>query len=213
MTVIHTKNQRPYDVVKRATDVLVSLIGLVVTSPLQIGIAILVARRLGRPILFRQQRPGRGGQPFQLVKFRTMVQVDSARGLLTDEQRLTPFGAKLRRTSLDELPTLWNVLRGDMSLVGPRPLMMQYLDRYSPEQRRRHDVRPGITGLAQVSGRNLLSWEEKFQADVDYVSHRGPLLDSKIILRTVWLVLQREGISADGSATMPEFFGQADGRS
>lgn len=202
-----TPKAQPYDLVKRIVDVVVSLLGLVVTFPLQACIAVLVARKLRRPILFRQQRPGRGGTPFELFKFRTMVELDAARGLLTDEQRLTDFGSKLRRTSMDELPTLWNVLRGDMSLVGPRPLMMQYLDRYSPEQRRRHEVRPGITGLAQIEGRNMLSWEDKFRADISYVDRRGPLLDVKILLRTVLLVLRREGITADGAATMPEFFG------
>ena len=205
-----TKQARPYDIVKRMFDVVVSLIGLALTSPLQAGIAVLVARKLHRPILFRQQRPGRAGAPFELLKFRTMIEPDEVLGLLSDEQRLTEFGAKLRRTSLDELPTLLNVLRGEMSLVGPRPLMMQYLDRYSSDQHRRHEVRPGITGLAQVGGRNLLSWDDKFRADLDYVDRRSLILDAKILFRTMSLVLRREGISADGVATMPEFFGPAD---
>lgn len=199
---------RPYDLVKRALDVLVAGCALIITAPIQAVVAVLVARNLGRPVLFRQQRPGLGGRPFTLVKFRTMCDPDPARGLISDETRLTPFGRALRATSLDELPTLWNVLLGDMSLVGPRPLMMQYLNRYTPEQHRRHEVRPGVTGLAQVAGRNLLPWDEKFRADIDYVDRRGLVLDTKILFRTAWLVLRQDGISADEAATMPEFFGQ-----
>lgn len=201
---------RRYDFGKRAIDIIASLVGLVLTAPLQAGIAVLVARALGRPVLFRQQRPGRDGKPFVLLKFRTMREPDETRDLLTDLQRLTPLGARLRSTSLDELPTLWNVLRGDMSLVGPRPLLMRYLDRYTPEQTRRHDVRPGITGLAQVSGRNALTWEQKFAADLDYVRRRNFALDLRILALTIRAVLRRDGISADGEATMSEFLGSTD---
>ena len=183
------------------------MVGLLVTLPIQIVVAVLVALRLGRPVLFRQRRPGRDGVQFVLIKFRTMRDFDPARGLVTDAERLTRFGRILRRTSLDELPTLWNVLRGDMSLVGPRPLLVQYLDRYTPEQARRHEVRPGVTGLAQVRGRNALSWAEKFAADIEYVEHRSLRLDLAILCRTVSIVLRRKGISAAGEATMAEFSG------
>lgn len=203
-----SKVGRPYDGVKRAIDVVVSVVALVVTSPAQLVVAILLRGKLGRPVLFRQQRPGRAGRPFTMIKFRTMLDVDEEHGLVTDADRLTPFGAALRSTSLDELPTLWNVLRGDMSLVGPRPLLVQYLERYTPEQARRHEVRPGITGLAQVSGRNLMSWEEKFAADVDYVDRRSLGLDTRILLRTLLAVIRRDGIAADGDVTMPEFTGE-----
>ena len=196
-----------YDVGKRAIDVVVAAVGLVLTAPLQAVIALLVARRMGRPVLFRQQRPGKDGKPFVLVKFRTMREANASSELVTDAQRLTTLGTRLRSTSLDELPTLWNVLRGDMSLVGPRPLLMHYLQRYSPEQARRHDVRPGVTGLAQVSGRNALTWEDKFAADVDYVRRRSLRLDLSILARTVKAVVHRDGISAAGEATMPEFRG------
>lgn len=188
-------------------DVVVGTIALIATSPLQGLIGLLVRYKLGAPVLFRQQRPGRGGLPFTLIKFRTMLPVDEARGLVTDADRLTPFGARLRSLSLDELPTLWNVVRGDMSLVGPRPLLMQYLDRYTPEQARRHEVRPGITGLVQVSGRNGLSWSEKFAADVDYVDRRSFKLDMQILGKTLLAVLRRDGISAAGDVSMPEFRG------
>lgn len=197
----------PYDIVKRVIDVVVSGAVLIITVPVQAVIAILVDRRLGRPVLFRQQRPGRAGRPFTLIKFRTMRDVDEASGLVSDAERLTPLGVALRSTSLDELPTLWNVLRGDMSLVGPRPLLMQYVDRYTPEQARRHEVRPGITGLAQVSGRNLLSWDEKFAADVEYVDRRSIALDVQILLRTLRAVVRRQGVAAEGDVTMPEFIG------
>jgi len=198
---------RRYDVGKRAIDIVASLVGLLLTAPLQAVIAVLVARALGRPVLFRQQRPGRDGKPFVLFKFRTMREPDEARDLITDLQRLTPLGARLRSASLDELPTLWNVLRGDMSLVGPRPLLMRYLDRYTPDQTRRHHVRPGITGLAQVSGRNALTWEQKFAADLEYVRRRNFALDLRILALTIRAVLRRDGISADGEATMSEFLG------
>ncbi|GAA0453801.1 sugar transferase [Actinoplanes capillaceus] len=195
------------DMAQRAIDIGVSATALVVTAPVMAGVAAAVAANLGRPVLFRQRRPGLHGRPFTLVKFRTMRDVDERRGLVTDADRLTGLGRALRSTSLDELPTLWNVLRGDMSLVGPRPLLMQYLDLYSPDQARRHLVRPGVTGLAQVSGRNLLDWEERLALDVWYVDHRSLALNAKICLRTVLTLFRREGISAPGEATMPLFTG------
>ena len=163
-----------YDPVKRVIDVVVGGLALVVSLPVQAAIAVLVRLKLGSPVLFRQPRPGKDERVFELVKFRTMVDPDPARGLVTDEERLTSFGAALRSTSLDELPTLWNVVKGDMSLVGPRPLLVRYLDRYSPAERRRHEVRPGVTGLAQVSGRNALTWADKFAQDVAYVDRAQP---------------------------------------
>ena len=172
---------RRYDLVKRVIDVIVASVGLLLTAPVQAVLALLVARKLGRPVLFRQRRPGLHGGPFTLIKFRTMRDTDPEAGLICDADRLTPFGSALRSASLDELPTLWNVLRGDMSLIGPRPLMMQYLERYTPQQARRHEVRPGITGLAQVSGRNALTWEQKFAADIEYVDRRNLSLDAKIL--------------------------------
>lgn len=171
-------------------------------------LSLLVAVRLGRPILFTQTRPGLHGKPFTIYKFRTMTNERDADGnLLPDPQRLTPFGRFLRSTSLDELPELFNVLKGDISLVGPRPLLMQYLERYTPKQARRHEVRPGITGWAQINGRNALSWEEKFALDVWYVDNCSLWLDIRIIALTVWKVLRREGISHQGEATMTEFLG------
>lgn len=172
-------------------------------------IAIAVWRSMGRPVLFRQTRPGLHGRPFVLYKFRTMTDARDEQGkLLPDEQRLTRLGRWLRATSLDELPELWNVLKGDMSLVGPRPLRMEYLTRYTAEQMRRHEVKPGLTGWAQVNGRNSLSWEEKFRRDVWYVDNWTLWLDFKILLRTVLVVFRREGISAPGHATAPKFIGQ-----
>src|SRR3954468_10675897 len=193
--------------VKRGVDVLVSGVGLVAAAPLIAAVAVAVHRDLGSPVLFRQQRPGLHGKPFELVKFRTMRSLGSSDGVANDAERLTAFGRWLRSTSLDELPTLWNVFRGDMSLVGPRPLLVEYLERYTPEQARRHEVRPGITGLAQVRGRNLLSWEAKFAADVEYVDNVGPRLDARILLATLITVLRRQGISAPGTATMHLFTG------
>lgn len=201
---------KPYDVTKRAFDVVVAGAVLLVTLPAQLLIAVLIRLRLGKPVLFRQERPGRDEVVFELVKFRTMRDSDPGRGWVTDEERLTPLGRTLRSLSADELPTLWNVLRGDMSLVGPRPLLVRYLERYSPEQRRRHEVRPGITGLAQVSGRNLLSWEEKFALDVEYVDTRSMRVDLRILVNTVRQVFARQGISAEGAATMPEFLGSSE---
>ena len=198
---------RPSDAVKRGVDLVLASAGLTLLAPVQLVVAALVALRLGRPVLFRQERPGQHGRPFELVKFRSMRSPDPARGLVSDADRLTAFGRRLRSTSLDELPALWNVVRGEMSLVGPRPLLMQYLELYSPEQARRHEVRPGLTGLAQTRGRNALSWEERFALDVAYVDHRGLRLDLRILTETVRTVLLREGISAPGEATMRPFDG------
>lgn len=193
---------------KRVLDVVCSGLGLLVLSPVLLVLAILIALRLGRPVLFTQARPGLHGRPFRMLKFRSMTSACDANGnLLLDEQRLTPFGQRLRSTSLDELPGLWAVLKGDMSLVGPRPLLMEYLPLYTPEQARRHDVRPGITGWAQVNGRNAISWEEKFALDVWYVDNQSLWLDIKILLLTVKKVFFREGISAAGEATMSKFTG------
>ncbi|KZX88291.1 sugar transferase [Erythrobacter sp. HI0037] len=181
---------------------------LLVFSPLIAVVALLVWGRLGRPVLFRQQRPGLSGKPFTLIKFRTMLEATDGKGrLLPDGERLTPLGRFLRSTSLDELPGLFNVLRGDMSLVGPRPLLMRYLPLYSAEQAKRHDVRPGLTGWAQVNGRNALSWEDKFALDVWYVENRGFFLDLRILFLTAQRVLARDGISAEGEATMSPFVG------
>ncbi len=196
-----------YPPVKRVVDVLVAGAALVVTAPVMAAVAVAVRRDVGSPVLFRQMRPGRYGEPFELVKFRTMRTLGSADSVATDGERLTPFGRRLRTTSLDELPTLWNVLRWDMSLVGPRPLLMEYLDRYTPAQARRHEVRPGVTGLAQVRGRNSLSWDEKFAADVEYVDRMGPLLDARILVATLVTVLRRQGISAPDAPTMHLFTG------
>lgn len=195
---------------KRTLDLSIAVPALLLSLPVQAGVAVLVRRRLGRPVLFRQQRPGLHGKPFELVKFRTMLDVDESAGLVTDADRMTPFGARLRSTSLDELPTLWNIVRGDMSLVGPRPLLMRYLDRYTAEQARRHEVRPGLTGLAQVNGRNALSWDERFALDVDYVDNHSLRGDLAILVSTVLTVVRREGITSDSEVTMAEFLGSAD---
>ena len=204
-----TGASRPYDPVKRALDVVSAATGLVLLSPVIAVVAVLVAIKLGRPVMFRQQRPGKDGALFTLRKFRSMKDVDEAKGLISDQDRLTPFGKALRATSLDELPSLWNVLRGDMSVVGPRPLLVEYLPRYSAEQARRHEVRPGITGLAQASGRNALAWDDKFALDVEYVDSRSLVVDARILLDTVRSVATREGISAEGQATMSKFEGNA----
>lgn len=196
------------EALKRALDIAVSLVGLVLLLPLLLVLGLVVAWNLGWPVLFWQERPGRGGKLFRLVKFRTMNDACGPNGeLLPDDQRLTRFGRALRATSLDELPELWNVLRGDMSLVGPRPLLPEYLPLYSGEQRRRHDVRPGITGWAQINGRNGLSWEEKFGMDAWYIDNLSLWLDLKILAVTLWRVIRREGINAGGEATMPRFVG------
>ncbi len=193
---------------KRVLDLTLAVPLLLVASPLLLAIAALLRLRLGRPVLFRQQRPGLHGRPFTLLKFRTMTEARDASGaLLPDAERLPAFGRFLRSTSLDELPELVNVLRGEMSLVGPRPLLMQYLDRYTPEQMRRHEVRPGITGWAQVNGRNALTWEQKFALDIWYVEHLSLWLDLRIMALTVWKILTREGIAEPGQATAQEFQG------
>ena len=209
-TEVTQRAARPYDVVKRALDVATATVGLVVLSPVILITAIAVRMNLGSPVLFSQPRPGRDGRVFRLYKFRSMRTVDEARGWISDEQRLTRFGRVLRSTSLDELPSLWNVLRGDMSIVGPRPLLVEYLPRYTQEQARRHEVRPGITGLAQVSGRNTVDWEQRFALDVRYVDSRSLALDVRILFGTVRSVVVREGISAEGHVTMRKF-GEADG--
>lgn len=194
--------------VKRLFDIVVSAIALLVFLPLILILMVLVRNKLGSPVFFTQTRPGKDGKPFQMVKFRSMTTAKDADGnLLPDDQRLPKFGKLLRSTSLDELPELWNVLKGDMSLVGPRPLLMQYLERYTPEQRRRHDVRPGITGWAQVNGRNNVPWEERFKMDVWYVDNHNLLLDIKILWMTVMKVVKRSDVSQEGHATMTEFMG------
>jgi lipopolysaccharide/colanic/teichoic acid biosynthesis glycosyltransferase len=196
------------DLLKRGVDVVGAAVGLVVLSPFLLVIAVMVRVRMGSPVLFRQARPGLHGRPFELVKFRTMTDTRTATGeAAPDEQRLTALGRWLRRTSVDELPELLNVLRGEMSLVGPRPLLMEYLPLYSPEQARRHDVRPGITGWTQVNGRNALTWDEKFAHDVWYVDHRSFRLDAAILARTVKQVVSGHGVSAPGHATMEPFRG------
>ncbi|MBR6040481.1 MAG: sugar transferase [Clostridia bacterium] len=199
----------PYErFVKRPQDFLCALLAIIVLSPVLLTVAILVRIKLGSPILFRQERPGRNGKIFKLYKFRTMLPPKD--GIIDPKQdaaRLTPFGKKLRATSLDELPELFNILKGDMAVVGPRPLLVQYLNRYNAHQARRHEVRPGFTGLAQTHGRNAISWEEKFDWDVKYVDHITFLGDWKIIFETVKTVLKREGINNESSATMTEFMG------
>jgi sugar transferase EpsL len=196
--------------VKRLFDIIVSLIALILIAPTMLVLAILVRIKLGSPILFRHERPGLYGKPFVLYKFRTMTNDrDSSGKLLPDEERLTPFGKLLRSTSLDELPELFNVLKGEMSLVGPRPLMRRYLSRYTPEQARRQNVLPGITGWAQVNGRNAISWEQRFNLDVWYVDNQSILLDIRIMLMTAFKVLKREGIAETGHVTMSEFMGSA----
>ena len=198
----------PGDCVKRVFDVLVSAFSLVLLVPVLLIISLIVLVAHGRPVLLRQRRPGLYGRPFVMYKFRTMTDDrDGSGNLLPDHERLTRVGRVLRHTSLDELPELYNVLKGDMSLVGPRPLLMRYLERYTPEQMSRHDIRPGITGWTQVNGRNALSWEEKFTLDLWYVEHRSLSLDLKILLLTVWKALKREGITRPGWATCEEFFG------
>ena len=195
---------------KRTFDIAVAGCALIVLIPVFLCLVVIVRVFLGAPVLFRQQRPGLNAQPFEMIKFRTMTNARDSKGqLLPDEQRLVPFGKWLRSTSLDELPELWNVLKGDMSLVGPRPLLMAYVPLYSPEQFRRHTLRPGITGWAQISGRNALSWDAKFALDVWYVDNRNFLLDVRIMCLTVLHILKRDGISAAGETMMPVFKGSS----
>jgi sugar transferase EpsL len=194
--------------VKRAFDILASTVLLLIALPVMLVVAVVVYWAMGCPVLFRQRRPGYRGRPFVLYKFRTMSDAKGPGGvLLPDRDRLGKVGRLLRKTSLDELPELLNVLRGDMSLVGPRPLLMSYLDKYTPEQARRHDVRPGITGWAQINGRNAISWADRFKMDVWYVDHQSLALDLKILWRTVWLVLSGRGVSEPGQATRGLFTG------
>lgn len=197
--------------IKRGLDILLSLCGIIVLSPVLLVLAVLVRVKLGSPILFKQERPGKDEKIFTLCKFRTMTDARDEKGeLLPDEVRLTKFGKLLRATSLDELPELFNILKGDMSVIGPRPLLVRYLPRYNAFQRRRHEVRPGLTGLAQISGRNALTWEEKFAYDVRYVDHLSFAMDARIFFGTVRAVLKHEGISSETSATMEEFMGSVD---
>ena len=199
-------------VIKRLFDIIASAIALLVLLPVIAVVALQVRRKLGSPVLFRQARPGKDGKPFEMIKFRTMLDaVDEEDNLLPDAERMTPFGHFIRATSLDELPELWNVLKGDMSLVGPRPLLMEYLPLYSAEQHRRHEVRPGVTGWAQINGRNAISWEDKFELDAWYVDNRSFWLDLKIIYLTLKKVVIRDGISAEGEATMHKFTGSREG--
>jgi len=196
---------------KRAFDIVVSAISIVVLSPLLLLIALLVRIFIGPPVLFLQERPGYKARPFRIIKFRTMTEAQHARGAPhPDSQRLTPLGRWLRLTSLDELPELFNILRGDMSFIGPRPLLMEYLPLYSPQQMRRHEVPPGLTGWAQVNGRNALSWPERFDLDVWYVDHRSLWLEVRILFLTIWKVLSREGVNQPGQATMRKFTGNRD---
>lgn len=195
---------------KRLIDITASGAALTVLSPVLAVTAYKVKKNLGSPVLFKQTRPGLNGKPFEMIKFRTMKDATDKDGnLLPDSERLTPFGQKLRSTSLDELPELWNVLKGDMSLVGPRPLLMEYLPLYNSEQARRHNVRPGVTGYAQVNGRNAISWEQKFELDTWYVDNQSLWLDFKILAKTVKQVLIKDGISAEGEATMSRFTGSS----
>jgi len=198
----------PYDRLKRVIDVVLIVVGLIILAPVFVILSLEVRREFGSPVVFRQPRPGRHGRIFTIRKFRTMTDERGPDGqLLPDEERLTPFGSWLRASSLDELPEMLNVLAGEMSLVGPRPLLVEYLPLYTSEQARRHEVRPGITGWAQVHGRNDMSWEDKLALDVAYVDHRSLWLDLRILVRTLWVMVRREGISMQGHATAPRFEG------
>lgn len=193
---------------KRIIDVLGSLFGIIILSPVYLLVSFLVYRNLGSPIIFRQLRPGKNGKVFEMMKFRSMLDKTNKWGeVLPDEERLTSFGMKLRNTSLDELPELFNVLKGEMSLVGPRPLLVEYLELYSEEQNKRHNMKPGITGLAQINGRNSISWSEKLNYDVEYVENFNILLDIKILFMTIYKVIKKEGISQEGNVTMESFTG------
>ncbi|MDT0234141.1 sugar transferase [Curtobacterium sp. BRB10] len=194
---------------KRFSDIIGASLALLALAPVLAVVAVLVAARLGRPVLFRQPRPGLHGKTFTILKFRTMLEPDPVAGLVSDSDRLTPFGSFLRSTSLDELPSLWNILRGDMSFVGPRPTLCRYLELYTAEESRRHDVLPGLTGLAQVRGRNALPWPERLRSDVEYVDTVTLGLDLRILLRTVVIVLRREGIAAPGHVSSDVFEGTA----
>lgn len=196
-----------YGRAKRGLDIIGSGVGLVILSPVIGAVALAVRTKLGSPIIFKQQRPGQDGKIFTLYKFRSMLDVDESKGLVSNEDRMTTFGSKLRSTSLDELPSLLNVLKGEMSIVGPRPLFVEYLTRYTPEQARRHEVRPGITGLAQVNGRNALDWEERLAMDVEYVDKRSWLMDFKIIIKTLSTALRRDGITSEGNVVGEIFMG------
>ena len=199
--------------IKRLLDIIIASIALILLSPLYAFVAYKVKKNLGSPVLFRQVRPGLHGKPFEMIKFRTMKDaMDEQGNPLPDSERLTPFGKMLRSTSLDEMPELWNVIKGDMSIVGPRPLLMEYLPLYSTEQAKRHDVRPGMTGHAQVNGRNAIGWEEKFKLDTWYVEHQSIWLDFKIMFKTVHKVLAKDDISAEGEATMTKFTGTKNGQ-
>ena len=200
--------RRPYDFVKRAIDILIAGLALILSLPIQLVVALLVRINLGSPVLFTQQRPGRSGRMFTMYKFRTMR--DITEDLVSDEDRITPFGSWLRSTSLDELPELFNVLKGDMSIVGPRPLLPEYLPLYTARQARRHEVRPGVTGLAQVKGRNAMPWAERLAWDVRYVDTRSFALDCRIVLDTFKVVLTREGITEEGQVAMTDFEGAPD---
>lgn len=194
--------------IKRLLDIMISLCGIIVLSPVYLILAIMVRVKLGTPVIFKQERPGKGEKIFHLYKFRSMTDERDENGnLLPDEARLTSFGKKLRSTSLDELPELFNILKGEMSIIGPRPLLVRYLPRYNEFQRHRHDVRPGLTGLAQINGRNAITWEKKFEYDVEYVENLSFALDARIFVGTVRAVLKREGISSENNATMEEFMG------
>lgn len=200
-----------YPVLKRLLDLLASGLAIVVLSPLLLAISLLVLLKLGRPIFYRQERPGLHGKPFGLIKFRSMLDAyDDEGNPLPNEERMTRFGQRLRSLSLDELPELWNIVKGDMSLVGPRPLLTDYLPLYNEHQARRHEVKPGLTGWSQINGRNSITWEQKFELDVWYVEHASLGLDIKIIFATVWKVLRREGISHEGNVSMPRFRGSGD---
>lgn len=198
---------------KRLLDIMVSATALLLLSPLLLYLAYLIRKNLGSPVLFQQIRPAQGGKPFKMIKFRTMRDaVDKQGKPLPDSERLTPFGQKLRASSLDELPELWNVLKGEMSLVGPRPLLMEYLPLYNAQQMRRHEMKPGITGWAQINGRNATTWDERFAHDIWYIDHYSFWLDLKILCLTFKKVWQKDGISAAGEATMPKFTGNPDGK-
>lgn len=207
MKVVTTPAQR----IKRLIDIVLASAALFLLTPVMLIVAVMIALNIGLPVLFRQERPGLYGRPFEMIKFRTMSNAKDARGqLLPDDLRLGRLGRLLRATSLDELPELWNIVRGDMSLVGPRPLLMRYMDRYSPEQRRRYLVKPGLSGWAQIKGRNSLGWDEKFALDCWYVDHQSIWLDLRILALTIPMVLARRGISAADHSTMPEFMGTRD---